>query len=177
IHAKAWLAQQLIDAAWQRNRAALAQAAGTTPSDPIAMARPWAWADTTPVARLEFPALGRSLIVLAGESGRTLAFGPGHRPGTPWPAHDGNAVVSGHRDTHFALLRRLQVGDAIDAESIGGRRLRYRVVQLLVTDKHAVHLTADRGQTELTLVTCWPFDAAAAGGPGRYVVRAVRADR
>ena len=30
--------------------------------------------------------------------------------------------------------------------------------------------TGDRGLDELTLVTCWPFDAVAPGGPLRYVV-------
>ena len=54
-----------------------------------------------------------------------MAFGPGHLDGTPRPGEPGNAVVSGHRDTHFAFLRRLREGDAILVERPDGvvRRL------------------------------------------------------
>ena len=40
--------------------------------------KPWSWADTWPVARVEVPRLYKSAIVLAGASGQSLAFGPGH---------------------------------------------------------------------------------------------------
>ena len=50
---------------------------------------------------------------LAGVSGRTLAFGPGHVDGTPLPGDPGNSVLSGHRDTHFAFLRELRSGDIL----------------------------------------------------------------
>ena len=73
IHAKAWLAQRLIASAWNRSLAS------------GAAAKPWPWADTYPVARLEAPRQKQSLMVLAGSSGRTLAFGPGHVEGTPLP--------------------------------------------------------------------------------------------
>jgi sortase A len=36
-----------------------------------------------------------------------------------------------------------------------------------------VHVARNGGDTRLTLVTCWPFDALRAGGPERYVVTAV----
>ena len=70
IYAKAALAQVLIKHAWDE---ALAGHKAM---------RPWPWADTYPVARLAVPALGVDEIVLAGASGRTLAFGPGHMDGT-----------------------------------------------------------------------------------------------
>ena len=56
-------------------------------------------------------------MVLAGASGRTLAFGPGHVDGTPLPGEHGNAVVSGHRDTHFAFLRDLRCGDVLEVQT------------------------------------------------------------
>ena len=40
--------------------------------------KPWAWADTWPVARIEVKRLNARAIVLAGSSGQALAFGPGH---------------------------------------------------------------------------------------------------
>lgn len=161
LYAKAGLAQVLIDQAWQRNRAA-----GHT------QARPWRWADTTPVARLVFVRQAESFVVLSGESGRVLAFGPGHRPDSPLPGGAGNSVISGHRDTHFRVLRHLRAGDQIEVEALDGRLRRYRVADTQIVDHRDLHVLADRGIDELTLVTCWPFDAIAPGGPLRYVVKA-----
>lgn len=165
LHAKAWLAQQLIEQAWQRNRSA---------SQPVA--RPWAWADTTAVARITFVEQSRSLVVLAGDSGRTLAFGPGHRTGTPLPGGAGNSVISGHRDTHFRILERVARGQHVEVERLDGQRRVYRIASGRVVDSRSVGVAADRGLDELTLITCWPFDAVVPGGPLRYVVTAI-ADR
>ena len=69
IHAKAMLAQELLEYAWKQTQQGESRAT------------PWPWADTWPVARLSVPSQNISLIVLAGDSGRTLAFGPGHNFG------------------------------------------------------------------------------------------------
>jgi sortase A len=132
--------------------------------------RPWPWADTRPVARLLVPGRDVDTFVLAGASGRTLAFGPGHLEGTPRPGEPGNAVVSGHRDTHFSFLRHLARGDEIVVEGPDGRRRRYAVAATRVVDRRDVWVVADAGDTRLTLVTCYPFDAIRPGGPLRYVV-------
>src|SRR5207248_2826247 len=66
IYAKAGLAQVLLRRAWERTLAGERDV------------KPWPWADTWPVARLTIPKAGTDSIVLAGASGRTLAFGPGH---------------------------------------------------------------------------------------------------
>jgi sortase A len=162
LQAKALLAQQLIAQAWQDSRAS-----GEPPRPP------WSWADTVPVGRLEFPRQRRSMIVLDGDSGATLAFGPGLRPGSAPPAGAGNSVISAHRDTHFAVLAQVAVGDPIRVEGVDGRTVEYRVDRLLVVDEHDLWVTEQRGRDELTLVTCWPFDAVHPGGPLRYVVKAV----
>lgn len=162
VHAKAWLAQALIEQAWRHNR-----------SEGRALARPWAWADTTAVARITFVGQARSMIVLAGDSGRVLAFGPGHRTGTTLPGEAGNSVISGHRDTHFRILERVASGQHVEVERVDGHRRVYRVASARVVDSRSVGIAADRGLDELTLVTCWPFDAVAPGGPLRYVVTAI----
>ncbi|MGD9942319.1 MAG: class GN sortase [Burkholderiaceae bacterium] len=165
LYGKAWLAQVLIEDAWQRNRAA-----------GHAQARPWDWADTTPVARLIFPAQQAAYVVLSGEAGRVLAFGPGHRPDSPLPGTAGNSVISGHRDTHFRVLQRLQAGDLLEVEALDGHLRRYRVADMQIVDHRDLRVLADRGFDELTLVTCWPFDAIVPGGPLRYVVKAAAVD-
>ena len=164
IYAKAQLAQLLIERAWQR---ALAGEAAP---------RPWPWADTWPVARLEAPAHGVSLFVLSGSSGRTLAFGPGHQAGTPVPGARGNSVIGGHRDTHLGFLENMIRGDSIRIQRADGVTVEYRVTQLDVLDRRETWVTRNDGATRLTLITCWPFDALRAGGDERYVVIAMIAE-
>ena len=158
IHAKAQLAQYLLQRAWTRTLEGERDA------------RPWPWADTWPVARLRVPAHGVDLIVLDGVSGRTLAFAPGH--GGPLPGTPGTAIISGHRDTHFRFLASVTSGEAIVVETPGRPALRFRVVATAVVDSRTAVLRAADGPA-LALVTCYPFDALRAGGPLRWVVTAL----
>jgi len=164
IYAKAALAQQLLGHAWSRTVAGERRV------------KPWPWADTWPVAKLEIPrrdaAERASFIVLAGASGRTLAFGPGHLDGSAPPGTPGNCVLSAHRDTQFAALRGLVRGDAVVVETPDGQRHAYRVAELAVVDRGDTRLLEPTPEESLTLVTCYPFDAVVPGGPLRYVVRA-----
>jgi len=159
IHAKALLAQQLLEGAWAQTLEGGAQV------------RPWPWADTWPVARLRAPRQGVDLIVLAGDSGRTLAFGPGHTTGSAEPGAPGTAIISGHRDTHFRFLEQLHPGDPLELESPAASG-HFRVVASRVIDARRYRV-ADRGEgRRLVLVTCYPFAAITPGGPLRYVVEA-----
>jgi sortase A len=162
LRAKAQLGQLLIESAWRRMQGG------------DEAARPWPWGDTWPVARLQVPAHGVDLFVLAGATGRTLAWGPGHLAGSALPGAPGNAVVAGHRDTHFAFLRRLEVGTEVRTEDARGRVRAYRVTHRFVTHERDAEVLLDDGSPRLTLVTCWPFDTLRTGGPLRYVVVAER---
>ncbi len=161
IPAKAWLAQELMQRAWLRVTAGEDRAA------------PWPWADTWPVARLTADQHDADLIVLAGGSGRTLAFGPGHLGASALPGDIGNSVIVGHRDTHFRFLRDVEVGERINLESITGEQFAFHVVGADIVDARKGSLVLDTDRATLTLVTCYPFDAVEAGGPLRYVVTAV----
>ena len=160
IPAKAWLAQELMQRAWDRTAAGEERVA------------PWPWADTWPVARLTTEARGVDLIVLAGGSGRTLAFGPGHLSASAMPGDIGNAIIAGHRDTHFQFLRSVEVGDLLGVEPTNGQRHVYQVVGVDIVDSRKGSLVLDTDVAMLSLVTCYPFDALEAGGPLRYVVTA-----
>ncbi len=162
IPAKAWLAQELMQRAWLRVTAGDDRAA------------PWPWADTWPVARLSAEGRDVDLIVLAGGSGRTLAFGPGHLEASALPGEAGNTVIAGHRDTHFAFLRDVEAGELLGLESIDGERHVYQVTGTDVVDSRTGSLVLDTGVATLTLVTCYPFDTLEPGGPYRYVVTASR---
>lgn len=160
IPAKAWLAQGLMQRAWLR--------AGQGIDRPA----PWSWADTWPVARLTAKSRDIDLIVLAGGSGRTLAFGPGHLSGSALPGETGNAVIAGHRDTHFRFLRNIEAGELLGIESSKGQKHVYKVLGADVVDSRRASLVLDTDAAMLTLVTCYPFDAREPGGPLRYVVTA-----
>lgn len=160
LHAKAQLAQVLLERAWRQ-----AQHDGGQP-------RPWPWADTTPVARLRVARLDVDRIVLAGDSGRTLAFGPGWAPGSARPGERGVVLISAHRDTHFSFLRELAPGDRIALDGVRGSR-RYRVSDAAIVDSRDGAASTPAGADGLVLVTCYPFDAIVPGGPLRYVVSAV----
>jgi LPXTG-site transpeptidase (sortase) family protein len=122
------------------------------------------------------PALGIDEIVLDGASGRTLAFAPGHLDGSAAPAGPGITVLAGHRDTHFRFLRDLKPGMLLILEAADGHRRRYRVTATHVVDKRRTDVAAATTQPTLTLITCYPFDAVAPGGPQRYVVEAAGID-
>src|SRR5262249_45227192 len=84
----------------------------------------------------------------------------------------GNSVINGHRDTHFAVLRRLRVGDSIRLELSHGRQQLFVVSRLQVADSQRWRVSLESEVPQLTLVTCYPFDAVRPGGPLRYVVTA-----
>lgn len=160
IPAKAVLAQHLLERSWRRTLAGEEQV------------RPWPWADTWPVARFEFPRLGVARIVLAGDSGESLAFGPGHTTGSALPGEPGTSIVSGHRDTHFALLAGLERGDRVRVQRRDGAIVEYRIDDARVVDARTALVRAEPEDRTLVLVTCWPFDALRPGGPLRWVLSA-----
>ena len=128
VAAKAVIAQWLMERAWNHS-----QARGER-------VKPWLWADTWPVARLRAPAADADLIVLAGMSGRTLAFGPAWLQASSWPGRPGTALIAGHRDTHFAFLQRLGPHDLLGLETADGRQRWYRIVRAGMVDSRSTRL-------------------------------------
>lgn len=175
---KALVAQELLELAWAESQARQQQV------------RPWPWADTWPVARLDFhygdsgqqdgsvDENRRSLIVLDGAHGESLAFGPGQVFGDD--SNAGPTVIAGHRDTHFNSLKHLKAGNELRLQSRGGEWRTYRVSDIRVVDsRHQQINTAILPPDALILVTCYPFNGLESRGPLRYVVeaRATRGDR
>ena len=160
IPAKAWLAQELMQRAWQKTQ----DGQGESP--------PWPWADTWPIARLLAKGGDIDLIVLEGGSGRTLAFAPGHLSVSAMPGEKGNSIIAGHRDTHFHFLQFMKRGESIMVETADGDTYLYRVTDIDIVDSRRGSIVIDTESPMLSLVTCYPFGAPRAGGPLRYVVTA-----
>ena len=158
IHAKAILAQVLLETAWDKTLHGQQEV------------KPWPWADTWPISRLDVPRLGIDRIVLAGASGSSLAFGPGHLFGSPLPGQQGNTVIAGHRDTHFRFLKEIRHGELINMQMLTGDTIQYEVIKTMIVNEREIEYLISTSENTLTLITCYPFDAIRPGGPLRYLV-------
>ena len=166
IYAKAEFAQYLIANAWHKNLQSDEQH------------KPWPWADTYPVAELTIK--DKSWYVLAGASGRNLAFAPSHVSSTPEPGEIGNSVIVGHRDTQFKSLKKIQKGDLIEVKT-KSKRQQFKVTMMRIAKQSQLQYiqsnvnndTFDVDQSSLTLITCYPFDSVLPNPTHRYIVRAI----
>ena len=165
IYLKAILAQILLQNAWNQTRSS-----GTN-------VKPWPWAEMHPVARLQVPTYDEDIIVLAGTTGKSLAFGPGHVVSSAAPGTDDNVAIAALRDTHFAFLEHITPGEFVFLETPDGVRHRYQVSQIDILHQSETEVMAKNGVKQLTLITCYPFHAITPGGPMRYVVRALEYPR
>ena len=109
-------------------------------------------------------------VVVEGTGREELRRGPGHLPGTALPGEVGNFVVSAHRTTYGAELRRadeLVPGDPLVVET-GVSWLVYRVTGSRVVAPTAVEVTLPvpdqpgvaPSRAVLTLTTCHPVFSA-----------------
>jgi sortase A len=122
------------------------------------------------IGRLTIPRLHLSAIVREGVGENTLSVALGHIPGTALPGTPGNIGVAGHRDTLFRALREIRQDDLIRFESLAGTYV-YRVEKTEIVPPWSVSVLRLGQQSELTLVTCYPFYYVGAA-PDRFIVRA-----
>lgn len=158
--AKAQLAFLLLDKAW---------------AETLADGKPhkaWRWADAWPVAQIEVPRLGKQEIALSNASGEALAFAPGLVAGSAKPGTAGLSVFAAHRDSHFAFLQFIRIGDEIRLTDMNAHQYRYKVskIEIVAATSSGLDPRHDQG---IALVTCYPFGALT-HGPLRFVVRADR---
>ena len=163
MQAKAWLAQVLIEQAWQE--------ALKSPSTKV---KPWYYADSYVTAKLDWPSHNKTLSVLAGASGRNLAFAPsqflpaGELGGKEFGNEKG-ALIAGHNDTHFAFLQNAKVGEAFTLQLQSGVIQNYKVTGIEVIHQSQNSFLQTPG---LYLLTCYPFDSLASGTDLRLLVSA-----
>lgn len=147
------------------------------PVSPAAVAR----VKTTPgpyerLGRVAIPRVKLNVAFGEGVYAKTLEKGPGHWPGTPMPGQTGNAVLSGHRNTHtapFSGLHLLRSGDRVVVTNNGHKAVTYRVkdTKIVPEAKYKDYVVRQPSRSDdrvLTLFACHP-----AGDPTfRIVVRA-----
>ena len=176
--AKAQMAQYLLIKAWQTNN--------------IGSNKPWPWADFYPVAKLSFDRFNVEQIVLNNDSGQALAFGPGLNPfiNNSVESKGGVLIISAHNDTHFSLLKDLELNDTVSITFKSGITQQFNVNNLDIIDlkteqlivlsnnidyehsaKDDALLTSTTPYKELILVTCYPFGGVNNETSLRYIVR------
>lgn len=163
IYGKAYAAKFLINDAWQKTLLDKASH------------KPWSWADTWPVAEIKIPAIGLNEIVLAGDSGATLAFAPGLSNAGAALDSPGVKLISAHRDTHFSKLKDIGIDDDIFVKTSSGNK-RYKVIDTKVVDSRSYTIDAAINDYDLVLATCYPFVSVVAAGVERFIVEAKEFD-
>ena len=159
IYGKAHAATFLINDAWQKTLANKK------------INKPWSWADTWPVAELSIPKIGLKEIVLSGDSGAVLAFGPG-LSGAGARLDSGNVkLISAHRDTHFNKLKNIAIDDEIYVQTPDGEK-RYKVNKVKIVDSRSYTINSAEQAYDLVLATCYPFNTITTGGYERFLVQA-----
>lgn len=136
---------------------------------------PWAWMDANTFAKITIPSLNQTAIVLDTASGQALAFGPAHMHQTPHPGRSGTAIIAAHKNTHFAFLKDMRIGDIIEIQMPMGDLLRFKTVKAEIVHKDnsgIPNIIPPEAPSRLALVTCYPFNAISFGGPMRYVITA-----
>jgi sortase A len=125
-----------------------------------------------PVALIEVPRVDVRAMVVEGVDHRSLQRAVGHIPGTAFPGMVGNVVLAAHRDTLFAGLRDVELGDLVTMKT-DQHTYTYRVSSIDVVAPSAVEVMGPSSERVLTLITCFPFDFVGPA-PMRYIVRATQ---
>jgi sortase A len=138
IPAKAWLSQVLLAHAWQHSL------------DTGELQKPWPWADTWPVLKLTHTPSNTQLLVLQGDSGQAMAFGPGLTSSSMMPGE--TLIIQNRQDRDFF----------------------YQITAVQVVDSSNTQIQINTNDDRMTLVTCYPFNKITPGGDLRYVVTAIK---
>jgi sortase A len=86
-------------------------------------------------------------------------------------ARNGTAIYAAHRETHFAFLGEVVVGDEIKVTRRDGAVHRFHVHGTSIVHWNASGIDPLSRGRNLVLATCWPLDGKVPG-PLRYLVHA-----
>jgi sortase A len=124
------------------------------------------------VARIAVPRLRFEAAVREGVDEGTLAYGPGHVPGTALPGDESSrkqAVIAVARDVASSFAAKLVLGDRVELRTPFGLRT-YRVVERRTLKAENVKI-ASGGSPALTFLAPYPSDSIGPA-PLRLEVRA-----
>ena len=120
------------------------------------------------IGSLSIPVLKQKIPIFQGTGSKELKKGIGHFLESVLPGENDNCVLSGHRDTVFAKLGKLKIGDQLITEtSVGIFTYKISNIRIVDADDRTVIVPADHAV--LTLTTCYPF-LFIGSAPYRYII-------
>jgi sortase A len=120
------------------------------------------------IGSLTIPALKQKLPIIEGTGTDELKKGVGHFIQSVLPGQEDNCVLSGHRDTVFANLGKLKIGDQLIVQtSAGTYTYEIKGIRIVHKDDKTVIVPADHAI--LTVTTCYPFSYIG-NAPDRYIL-------
>lgn len=122
------------------------------------------------IGEIQIPRLGVKAVIVQGDAPELLDQAVGHVPLSALPGELGNVALAGHRDRLFRPLRRIRQGDTIALETSRGS-FTYEVESAFVVPSTEIGVLQSSNASELTLITCYPFDFVG-HAPNRFIVRA-----
>ena len=122
------------------------------------------------IGTLRIPTLDIDLPIIQGTGDNDLEKGVGHFVQSVLPGESDNCVLSGHRDTFFAKLGELEIGDQLTVTTSAGT-FTYETSGTRIVEKNDKTVIVPTDHAVLTLTTCYPFSYVGSA-PQRYIVSA-----
>jgi len=123
------------------------------------------------IGSLSIPVLNKELPIIQGTGENELKKGVGHFIQSVLPGEKDNCVLSGHRDTVFAKLGELKIGDKLIVQTSAGI-FTYEVGETKIVDKDDRTVIVPTDSAVLTLTTCYPFNVFDLAPQERYILTA-----
>lgn len=127
------------------------------------------------IGKLYIPTLKAELPIYQGTKEDELEKGVGHFSGSVLPGENDNCVLSGHRDTVFHKLGKVDKGDLLIVRTSSGE-FKYRVSKIRIVDADDRTVIVSKPRATLTVSTCYPFHYIGSA-PKRYILVAYLADK
>lgn len=147
--------------------ASLASLAGSITKDELYTSLP---SKGEEFAKLSIPKLDITLPIYEGTTEEDLKKGVGHYSDSVLPGENDNSILSGHRDTVFRNLDKLEKGDQL-VITTSEHTFRYQIQKIRIVDKDDKTVIVPKPRATLTLTTCYPFGYIGAA-PKRYIIEA-----
>lgn len=120
------------------------------------------------IGSLSIPVLKQKLPIIQGTSADELKKGVGHFTQSVLPGEEDNCVLSGHRDTVFAEIGKLKIGDQLIVQTSAGIYT-YEIKRIRIVDEDDKTVIVPADHAVLTLTTCYPFHFIG-NAPDRYIL-------
>lgn len=122
------------------------------------------------VGKLIIPKIDGELSIVEGVHEDDLEKGVGHDQDTMFPTDGEQTVLSGHRDTVFRDMGKMELGDTMTVSMPYGD-FEYKIDDMYIVDMMDTSVIVPHDEETLTVTTCYPFNFVGSA-PDRYIIDA-----